>query len=701
MATLEKIRNRAGLLVAIIIGMALFAFILGDLLSSGNSLFTNSQFEIAKVAGKSISYNVYQRKVDDLAEINKIQLQRNNLDEQTIDNIRTASWENLIQELVMDGEMKKLGIGVHSDELFDMIQGDDPHPLIKQMFTNPETGILNRSVLLSFLRQIQQDQSSEQKTYWLYLENEFIRQRMFTKYINLVKQGLYANSLEAKYAFINNNKKVNFDYVVQRYNTVPDSLISFSEEDLKKYYKEHKHEYEQEESRDIKYVYFEVVPSEADDQAAQKWISDILPDFTTIKAEDTRQYINLNSDFPYDDRNYKKEELPEIISEFMNAATPGDVYGPYFENGSYKLAKLAAINFLPDSVHARHILLQANQNNVNQMYALADSLKTMINNGANFAALAMTHSTDGSAQDGGDLGWFKEGDMVKQFSDSCFYGKKGDLKIVGTQFGIHIIQILDQSRPVKKMQVGILARRVDPSDETDQVYYAKASEFAGLNNTWDKFNAAAAEQKLPVLEQNGLAPLDKAIPGLESPRALIKWAYNADLQDVSEVFKLGNKYVIAAVAAVREKGYATLKEKQTEIEIEVIKEKKGAQIAENINKLLNSGSSLEDIGASLNTTVLSATGVSFNSRNLTGMGLEPKVIAAATYLEVDKLSKPIAGNNGVFVINVTSATDVPEEPNLAFEKSVLNRNYAARANYAAYEALKETAKIEDHREKFF
>jgi len=699
MATLEKIRNRAGLLVSIIIGMALLAFVLGDLLSSGNSLFTNTQYEIAEVAGKSIPLNEYQKKVNNIEEFYKVRMQRNNLDASTMDEIHEMAWENMIHELVMENELKKLGVDISGEELFDLIQGDNPHQIIRQMFANQETGVINRSYLYEFLRRAREVEDGDESIILRFIENEIVRQRKTNKYLNLIRQGAYATTLEAKNRHKNIYQMVDFNYTMQSFNTIPDSEVEVSYREIKKYYKDHKHLYEQEESRDIAYVTFEVVPSQKDYEAAEKWINEIRSDFEEI--EKTVQFINLNSDIPYNPANYKFGELPETINDFMFAAEVGDIYGPYFENEAYKLAKLVEINYLPDSVHARHILLPVNQNNVNNMFALADSLKKMLENGADFASLAKTNSADGTAQNGGDLGWFKESDMVRSLSDSVFFGNEGDIKIVGTQYGIHVVEILDQSSPVKKVQAGILVRNVDPSDETDQRYYREASEFAGLNNTYDKFKDSIEKQDVISKTVNNLKPMDKTISGLESPRDLIKWTFNADEHDISDVFKLGNNYVVSAVTKVREKGVIPLEDKRLEIELEVKKQKKAEKITEKIDQQKKEANSIGELASALGAEVKTATNINFNSRTIPGAGNEPKVIGIAHTIEPDVLSDAITGTNGVYVISVTSVEEVEEKQNYTVERNFIEREYAALANYSTYEVLRESADIEDHRIKFY
>ncbi len=251
MATLEKIRNRAGVLVAVVIGFALLAFILGDFLNSGKTLFSDSQFEIAEIAGNSISYQKYQKELNDIIEINKFSTGKSALDEATTQKIQSQTWNQLEREYVLADEYSELDIDVSSQELWDMVQGENVHPIIQNLFTNPETGELNTMAVIRFLKTYDQDPTGQQKAYWLFVEDQMIQERMFTKYTNLISKGLYTTKAEAQSELNNINKKVDFEFVIQNINTIPDSLIEIKSGDLKTYYEYHQNEFKQEASRNI------------------------------------------------------------------------------------------------------------------------------------------------------------------------------------------------------------------------------------------------------------------------------------------------------------------------------------------------------------------------------------------------------------------------------------------------------------------
>ncbi len=550
------------------------------------------------------------------------------------------------------------------------------------------------------------DNDPTQKAYWLFMEDQILNDRYSIKYTNLVSKGLYSTHIQAAIEFNESNKKVDFNYFVERFNTISDSAVTVNSKDLENYYEEHKDDYKQSPARTIEYVIFSVKPSEADISESEKWINGIKSEFE--QAEDVKEFVNLTADTRFEDINHTLDEFPEIIRGFVDTAELGEVYGPYFENETYKLAKIAEINYLPDSVHVRHILISAGQNrSFSEAESTADSLRTMIENSSNFNMIAITFSDDqGSAQLGGDLGWFSEGQMVKPFNDVCFQGKTGDLTIVETQFGFHIVEILDQGSAVKKIKVGIVDRKLEPSSTTYQNIYAEASRFAGMNNTYEKFNETIAGDDYDKRTANDLKPTDKEIPGLESPRSLIRSVFeckeNEIILDFNEqaVFELGDQFVIAYLSDVKNEGYSKIEDVESDIRLNVMKEKKALKIIENIKARMGEVETIEELGTDLGVIIETATGISFNSFSIPGAGIEPQVIATAVNSEQGILSSPIKGNNGVYVITVTNITN-PEETDLAVILDLLKRTNNARAAYDAFEALKESADIVDSRSKFY
>ena len=707
MATLQTIRTRAGLLIAIVIGLALAAFILGDLLQGGSTIFQKNQMEIGEINGESIQYPDFQRQVEELGEIYKQNTQQTQLDENSWVQVREQTWQNTVQKIVMGDVYKDLGIEITSDELFDMLQGANLHPIIQQLFRNPNTGQVDRSAVVNFLKQLETSVAPEQKTYWLYLENQIVEERTQSKYSGMVGKGLFVTSAEAQESLVTGNKTINFDYIALNHSTVSDSAVTVTEKDLKDYYNANKNDFKQEKIRDIEYITYSVKPSAADYKDAETWITDIKDDFAN--TANNVQFVNSNSDVNFDGTWYKKESLPENLATwiFDEGAQLNSVFGPYFENESYTLAKLDSLAMLPDSVKARHILLKPNtQEELVQMQLLADSLKTVIENGGNFATLAMQYSTDqGSAISGGDLGWFGRGQMVLPFEEAAFKNAKNEVSIVPSQFGIHVIQTTDRGKLTQQARVALLVRNVQPSTRTYQDTYAQASKFASENTDAEKFNTAIVAEKLnkrtATVREN-----DRDIIGLENARILIRAAYEAKTGDIltttqgSPIFEMGNNFVIGILTKATKEGISTFEEAKTRVELTVSKEKKAEYLSKKAAATIEGKTDLQSIASQLNSSVKSANNINFNSFSIPGLGAEPAVVGTVSFLDVDKISKPIAGNNGVYIVKVTSVNENPNQ-GVDAERERLAQSMGFRASSQAFEAQRKKADITDNRAKFY
>jgi peptidyl-prolyl cis-trans isomerase D len=708
MATLQKIRTNAGILIAIIIGLALFSFILSDLFSSGSTLSRSSRNELASIDGESVQVTDFQRKVEELGDIYKSNSGKNQIDEADWVQIREQVWQTLLQEKVLGKQYDKLGLAVTPEELFDLLQGNNPHPIIRQLFTNPETGQFDRSAVVNFLKGLDSGKlTDQQKSYWLYMEKEIRADRMNTKFNNLISKGLYIPAEEAKQSLEAKNKQVSIEFISQNYSSIPDSLVRVSTAELEKYFDQHKSDYKSEKTRTIEYVAFTVVPSAADFKGAEKWINEIKPDF--VKTNENIQFVNSNSDVSFDNTWHKMSTLPDTLANWIykNNAAINDVYGPYFENNSYKLAKLQASRMMPDSVQARHILLKVNsQADVTGVKSLADSLKNLILKGGDFASLARQFSTDtGSALKGGDLGWFKRGMMVKSFEDSAFLCNVNEVKIAASQFGLHIIQTTKLGALSKQVQVAILERQVTPSTQTYQNYYAMAGKFASENTTREKFDAAVIREKMNK-KMAVLHEADITLAGLEYPRQLIRAAFKLKPDNIlknsdgSPIFELGNNFVIGTVVGATEEGTATLKDVRARVELAVQKEKKGQLLADKMKKASAGKSDMASIASALGGKVLNASNVNFASTYLPDVGVEPAVVGTAVSLAQGTVSEPVKGETGVFLVKVTTVSQNTNN-DVKAEKERLAQEFLYRAGTQSLDVHKKAVKIVDKRPTFF
>ena len=716
MATLQNIRNKAGLLVAIVIGLALFAFILGDMMGSGSSNIGKKS--VAEINGKGVGITDYMNREKALREFYELNAGGQSLDAELERQIQQETWRRLIRETIMERSYEKLGLFVSADELKTMVTGDqsmalngnptlsEPHPIIRQMFSNPETGQLNRAVMTNYFNSLDNPQFAQEKKRWLFIENEIVEEKMNQKYFNLVRKGFQPSSLDLKDYLTETSKSTDFAFISKPFSEIEDKDITITDADLKAYYKEHREAYKQEASRTFQYVVFEVEPSEKDVESARYWSNQTKVEFTRIAGEEIPRYVNGTSDEPFNTRFYTYDELPKIIRDSVFNADESTIIGPYRDQESFKLARAYDKQMRPDSVRARHILLglQAYGGNRQLIKELADSLKTVIENGANFNQIALEYSADESNRAiGGDLGWFTEGSMVTAFNDACFENRKGDIVTTETQFGTHIIKIEEQSIPVQKIQLASVVRHIFASDETNQDYYNRAVKFRGKATDLEKFTEQAREFGLDPRFAPNITRDQASSPGIEDPIRITKWAFTSEVNSVSNIFsQADDKYIVAVLTEAREEGYAKLESVRAELTLALKKEKKAEKLVEQLREQLAGVNDLAQFGTQNNENVGEATQIKFANTYVAGVGLEPYVVGASMYLPLDQISDPLVGESGVFVIAVTNRSEVPVADGAdKAARTRLRYTLESRSNFEAYNALVDAAKVKDNRLEIF
>jgi peptidyl-prolyl cis-trans isomerase D len=705
MSALQFLREKAGVLVAGLIGLSLFIFVISDFFGRGSQTRGKQRkyYEIGQIGGEYISYQDYEARLQNLLEIYKLS-GKSNVDEATNESLREQTWQQMVREKILDPQYKKLGLGVSTEELDELVLGNKPHQIVQQLFTDQQTGTFNKSFLVNFLKQTEVDETA--KKYWLFFENEIVNDRTNTKYNNLVSKGLFITSKQTEFEKNLTTNTVDFSYVLKNYASIPDSSIKIHQSDLEAYYAKHKNNYKRTALRDIEYVTFDVVPSEEDTKQTEQWINKTKEDF--VNAPDPVQFINLSADSRYIGFFVPFTGVPENLKDFVKREDLKTIFGPYIENGSYKIAKLIAVADRPDSVHVRHILLSTGKTRtLETAQHQADSLVKLIKAGSSFEALAMANSDDqGSAKIGGDLGWFPEGRMVVPFNNACFSGKKGDIKTAETTFGIHIIEIMGQSKDSRKYNIGFIDRKIMPGSLTNQKAYSEASQFAGTNDTYEKFTKSIAENKLNKRVANDIAPQQKTLPGLDNPRSLIMSLFQAEkgkiILDNSQqaVFEIGDKYVVAYCTKIQEDGIAPQKDVENDIRFAILKDKKADLLSAEFNKNNTAGKTIDDIARSMGLTIQEATQINFRSYTIPGAGTEPALIAAASAAKQGVVSGPVKGSNGVYMLAVNNLTATQgEDTKLLHDR--LKTTYQMRGTYEAYDALRKAANIIDKRYKFY
>lgn len=697
MAVIGRIRKRVGLLIGFI-GVSLLAFILGDVFSSGTGILGGNTDVVGVVGGEKVHYAEFEKRVEKLTENYRINTQSDNIDQNTQDMLREQAWGMFTNENTLGNEYKDIGLSVSAEELYLMCTGPNPHAQVKQAFSDPKTGLFDGSAVVKFLKDLPNRPEATQ-VQWRQFEDAIREERIASKYKEMIRAGLFATTDEAQKAYTEGKRTAAITYFRLDFNTIPDSTVTIEESDLKAYHSANATKYKQAESiRKIEYVAFDITPSAEDRAEVTEWINKKNQEFT--ETSDNISFINQYSDSPFDS-SYKTQGsvAPNLDSVFFTAPI-GAMVGPYMDGDIFKISKLVNTKFVPDSVKARHILLTIENGDTASAMNTADSLKAAIKRGSKFADLAQVFSKDpGSGAKGGDLGWFRQGAMVQPFNDACFEGNKGDMPIVTSQFGIHLIEITDKGVPAKQIQIATLERKVEPSQKTYDDIYAKANQFASNNTSAELFDSACIKQGLNKRIADNIREGDKNIPGLDSPRELVRWVYQSKKGDVSKAFSLGEKYVIAHLVDIKDKGTLPLDAVREQVTAEVRKEKKAEILKAKIKAA--EATTIEALAQKLNITTTDVDAINFQNPYVQGLGNEPRVVGTIFGMKQGALSKPIRSESGVIVLYVKSFTEPEAITDFSVNKKELADQRRSRSEYEVFNALKEKANIEDNRGKFY
>ena len=706
MAALQNIRNKGGILVSIIIGIALIAFIVDPSILGNPASYRN---KVGEVAGTSIGIQEYQQRITENEDMIK---QMNGVvgltDEQQY-MIRENTWEQIVAEIILNEQYEELGIGLSGDELYDVLLGNNMSPAIAQLFADPTTGQVDKQRAVETIKYlINAPAGTPEKNYWLNMEQQIKASQLQTKYMTLIAKGLFVTDEEAKAYLEDASVNADLSYIVKSYNTVSDSAVQVTNNEIRDYYNSHGYLFQQPESRQIAYVNYDITASAQDIQETEKWVADLKEEFA--EATDALEFADLSSEEKFPSIYYKKGEVdnPEL-DKFIFEEKSADVFGPYMQSNAYRIARVADRRMLPDSVRARHILVVPMQNDIEGAKLLADSLAQVIRQGGDFEEMARTYSADqNSAVNGGDLGWFTRDQMIQPFSDSVFFSKRREVKVVATQYGFHVVQLTDMTKPVEKVRLAIVSKEITPSQETVNKIYNDARTFASNLNTEADFEAAVEKygqtKRLANLTKN-----DRTISGIENGREVVREAFLADgegqvltTKDKSPIFETGDKFTIAVLVSIKEEGTAPLNTVAGNIKRELIRQKKAEIIAKDLEKSLSGSESLLSVAQKAGAEVIDATDVNFNSIQLPGAGIEPKVIAQIMEMPENQLSRPIEGNQGVYVVMVTAKHTLEVTPEqIAQEKIQLTGLNINRVNYQLLPALEKKNEIVDERYKFY
>lgn len=700
MATLQKIRNRA-VLLTIIIGLALFAFIIGDFLNSGSSLLRQSQEKIATIGVYELDYKEYEARILEMEEVYKIQTGQSSIDEAVVGQIRESVFETIVREQLLEQQAERLGVTVTSKELFNMVNGANIHPMVMQLpiFQNPQTGMFDRTLMMNFLQTIQlddlsaydpesQQQIQDLKAYWLFWENNLKYTRLEEKLNTLLTKAVQANSLDVETQYADKSEQVDVAYVVKPYYLLSDSLFKVSAADVKKRYSLKKERFYQRPYRSANYVLVNVTPSPEDLQAAHDKINSLRDAFAS--AEDPAVFANTNSDDAHLDCYIANSLFNETVKQFLSTGEP--FMEPTFSEGTYQMARVLGRTVAPDSVRANALVLPLDAT------AMADSLLNVLKKGTDFKTVA-------AQINGGnpDLGWFREVDalqMGEDFLKACFSATKNAYFVVKTKYDLRVMQVTDMTKPVAKTKLALITQRVVPSSNTYSNLYNALNRLVAEHQDAPSFFKAAAEAGYEVEQAPYLHENDYTLAGIPQMRQAVRFVFNNELNSVSPILEnSSNQFVVIGVTGISDGDYQSLASVEPVLKMELINERKADQLVKELSA--KSYASLAQFSQEEGLRIDTARYVNFSLRRITGAGEEPALIAAVMKAEPNVLSGPVKGKNGVYFFQVLNKTQSEEPFDAAVEKRSWDSNNLYRIMYQGFDAVRKASKVDDKRIRFY
>ncbi len=706
MAILENIRKRTTILI-LIIGMALFAFVISGIFTSSDFSGGKVGSSVAEINGDEISIDVFRRKIE--------RASRRSGPTASSMQLVNSVWNQVERNTILGQEIENLGIAIEQDQIIDVIKSS-PGFTQNPQFLN-ENGIFDENKFREFIAELKANAPSQYQD-WLQDEEAIIQSAKEQTYFNLIKAGTGATLKEGELDYKLANDKIDIRYVRVPYTSIPDSSIIVTKKEILDYINAHKEDYKQERARDIQFVYFEEKSSEEDKAAIKNEITELLDDTVEYNSSadrndtilgfrnttDLTTFLDRNSDTKFDTIYKAKNALPVKFADTLMALRTGEMFGPYRDDETFKVSKM--VNRKSNgSVKASHILIayegaeRANPN-VKRTKEEAEKeanelLKEAKKEDVVFAELARDNSDGPSAAQGGDLGYFQEGIMTPKFNDFAFGNSVGHIGLVETEFGFHIVKVDDKQDLV---QIATLSRAIEPSEQTINTLFTDATKFEMATTSSEKpFTELAKENEYIIRPVNKIKEMDENLPGLSAQRSVVQWAFNDDTEigDIKR-FGINNGYAVVQLTAEYKEGLIAVEDASASVLPKIRKEKKAAKIIAG-----NTGKTMEELASNNNTNISNASSLTVKTPVIPGAGREALVVGTAFALSQGTSSDLITGETGVFKVEVTKKEEAPKLENYATYAASLQSSNVARVNTAVYNALKAKAEIEDNRAVFY
>jgi len=709
MAILSKIRERS-LFLIIIIALALFSFVIGDVFTRGG--MGGNKNSVGEINGENIS-------IEEFSELVEQQRSRTGSRGSQLQSVN-AAWDNLVREKVYKIQLEKSGIIVGEKDVWDEIV-NQPFVQNNPQFKN-EIGVFDEEKFKEYISTLKDAATEDQQgeatwLSWLNYESNIKSNLQIKTYNNLISAGLGATLKDGEHYYFDNNTKLDLEYIYIPYTFIADSLVTVTDDEIKKYVKSNADDYRTEASRDISFVKFNIVATPQDELDIKTKLEALINDReeyssaakTNVKITGLANTDNVaaffrdnSSDTPLDSKLYTKSKLNQLVADSIFKLKVGEVYGPYKEGEFYKLSKLVEVKQIPDSVKSRHILIpflgarSANPTitqNEEEAKKTADSLLVVLkNDNSKFADIAKNLSSDtGSGAKGGDLGWYPYERMVPEFRDFSFENKVGDMNVVKTDFGFHIIEIEGQKNIQPAVNVATFSRKIVASEDTENNIFQKAETFASeLSKGIDMLELGKVDSLIvqPVI---GLKAMDENVSTLGDQRQVVSWTFDKSTnEDDIKRFDIEKGYAVVKLTKKRKKGLS-LGNSKFEIRNILLNEKKVHLIKQKIK-----GDDLQEIAKTFNLTVNSSKAVSLGSPVLPGVGRSAEIVTILTSLEENKTYSGIESQNGVFVVKINKKdSPIALDNYKSFTNTISNANKVKSSK--SFEAIKKLADIEDNR----
>lgn len=707
MAILNSIRKR-GVFLIIIIALALFSFILADVIRNGGFSSEKSLTTVATINGETLTRDIFMKQV----ELTQRNLGENGTTAQAMNMV----WDRELRNVLQQQQYDALGLTAQKEQLDQSLRmGLASNPTFQDT-----DGVFSALKVQEYIANVKATNPTAYQQ-WLDYENNLKSGALQTTYYNMIKAGMRSTLSEGEQEYRYQNDKINMQYVYVPYTSIPDTDVSVTDSEIEAYIRNNASDYEQTPQVDVQFVSFSEAPSDADIADAETTITSLLKDrevynsninaTETLKGlentQDYQNFINDNSDVPFQDRYFFKSDIPEAIAEDLFATPLNGIYGPYKLGNNNNISKVIGITQMPDSVQSRHILIRyqgsfrasdAISRSKEDAKAMADSIARVLKRNRNkFEALAKTLSDDKSNSDnGGDLGYSGPGKLTKDFNDFIFDNNTGTLGVVETEFGFHVVEVQEQKNKQKAMKFATISKEIEASEKTLNEVFANASRFEVAAQKGD-FSQIAKTQELALKPVNKIGALDATIPGVGNNRSIVNWAFEEDVSvgDVKR-FSILDGYVVVQLTRKSPKGLMSIAEASALVMPKLRNAYKAKQIMATI-----SGDDLDAIASSQGITVQNATAITMAAPTIPGAGAEPEVVGAAFAKAAGETTSLIAGEKGVFKVRVTAVNNAPVLENYASYANQLNSAATPAVNTKVYQALKNAAEIEDNRANFF